>query len=235
MAFIDPLGLDTLGVHELNMKTYKENVDVVRLDEVSVTASKSSGSGGRYYGGDGSGSFSDRFMYGLDEVNQYLPTTHVLNSISYAFTGRDIMGNNMSLGGATLGAVSVLPIGKIGRVAGNTAMKFLPKGMIPNAGGKIVTFTTTEVQTYYRVYSSGANGGAFLTKAVPKSSAFAIEGLALPSTNTASFIQQVTVPAGVTLQRSRALSAFGKRGGLEQFQILNFDSRIIFHPGTPFK
>ena len=117
MAFIDPLGLDTIGVHNLDMSTYKEDVDVVQLNEASVTAYRSSGSGGRNYGGDGSGSFSDRFMYGLDGVNQYLPTTHVLNSISYAFTGRDIMGNNMSLGGATLGAVSVLPVGKVGGAA----------------------------------------------------------------------------------------------------------------------
>jgi len=111
----------------------------------------------------------------------------------------------------------------------------LPQGMVPNAGGNIVSFTTTETSIFYRVYSGNPNGGAFLTKIAPKSSIFAQEGLALPSSNTASFIQRVTVPRGVTLQRSRALGAFGKRGGLEQFQILNFDSKIIFHPGVPLR
>ena len=68
-----------------------------------------------------------------------------------------------------------------------------------------------------------------------KSSAFARQGLALNDDwNTATHIQEVIVPSGVFLQRSRALPAFGKRGGLEQFQILNFDSRIIFKPGVPF-
>ena len=81
----------------------------------------------RNYGGDGSGSTYDRIMYGLDKVNQFLPTTHILNSITYAFTGKDIMGNNMGLGDATLGAVSVLPIAKMGGAAirgvGNIAVK----------------------------------------------------------------------------------------------------------------
>lgn len=112
-------------------------------------------------------------------------------------------------------------------------MKALPQGMVPNAGGKIVSFTTEETSTFYRVYSSNPNGGAFLTKVAPKSSAFAREGLALPSSNTASYIQEVIVPKGVTLQRSRALGAFGMRGGLEQFQILNFEPGIQFLPGVP--
>src|SRR5690606_31701991 len=68
----------------------------------------------RNYGGDGSGSTYDRIMYGLDKVNQFLPTTHILNSITYAFTGKDIMGNNMGLGDDTLGSVSVIAIGKMG-------------------------------------------------------------------------------------------------------------------------
>ena len=129
----------------------------------------------------------------------------------------------------TLGAGTEIKLGV------NGGMRLLSQGMVPNAGGKIVSFTTQETETFFRVYSSNANGGAFLTKVAPKSSAFAREGLALPSTNAASFIQKVTVPSGVDLQRSRALRAFGRRGGLEQFQILNFDSRIIFHSGVPLK
>lgn len=37
MAFFDPLGLDTIGIHKLDMKTYREGVDVVQLDEVSIS------------------------------------------------------------------------------------------------------------------------------------------------------------------------------------------------------
>jgi hypothetical protein len=59
-----------------------------------------------------------------------------------------------------------------------------------------------------------------LTAVKPRSSAWAREALALPEQNTASFIQEVLVPAGTRLQRSRALPAFGRRGGAEQFEIL---------------
>ena len=121
------------------------------------------------------------------------------------------------------------------RQTGKEGAKLLPQGMVPNAGGKIVSYTTEKASTFYRVFSGNPNGGAFLTKAPPKSSAFVRQGLALPSNNAASYVQKVTVPRGVTLQRSRALSAFGKRGGLEQYQILNYDSRIIFHKGMPLK
>jgi RHS repeat-associated protein len=123
------------------------------------------------------------------------------------------------------------------RMGANAAkqLKLLPQGMVPNAGGNIVSFTTLETETYYRVFSSNPNGGAFLTKVAPKSSTFARQGLALPNTNTASFIQEVSVPSGVILQRSRALPAFGRRGGLEQFQILNYDSRIRFNKGVRLK
>ncbi|MBY0273454.1 MAG: hypothetical protein K2X02_08655 [Alphaproteobacteria bacterium] len=49
--------------------------------------------------------------------------------------------------------------------------------------------------------------------------------MALPPSNTATYIQEVHVPAGTRLQRSRALpvSSWGKRGGMEQFQIIEKD------------
>ena len=114
-----------------------------------------------------------------------------------------------------------------------SSVKALPKGMVPNAGGKIISQTTRETSKFYRVYSQNPNGGAFLTKTAPKSSSYAKQGLALPSSNAATHIQEVIVPRGVTLQRSRALPAFGQRGGLEQFQILNFEPGIQFLPGAP--
>lgn len=146
--------------------------------------------------------------------------------------GTGVVGAFRAVGLRTIARQSVTVVDDI---AAKTGTKLLPQGMVPNAGGNIVSFTTKESSTFFRVYSGNPNGGAFLTKVAPKSSAFAREGLALPSSNTASFIQRVTVPSGVTLQRSRTLGAFGRRGGLEQFQILNFDSRIIFHPGVPLR
>jgi len=44
-------------------------------------------------------------------------------------------------------------------------------------------------------------------------------------------IQQVLVPAGTRLQRSRALPAFGRRGGGEQFELLDRIRSGNFGPG----
>jgi hypothetical protein len=104
--------------------------------------------------------------------------------------------------------------------------------VVPNAGGVIRSFTQEADQVYYRVFS-GNQQGAFLTAVPPGSSAFAQEALALPSQNTASFIQQVLVPAGTRLQRSRALPAFGHQGGGEQFQLLDQIPNENFGSGVP--
>ena len=106
-------------------------------------------------------------------------------------------------------------------------LKALSKGVTSNAGGYIRSFTTETTENYFRVYSENASG-AYLTKVAPKSSAFAREGLALPDANKASFIQNVTVPEGVVLQRSRTLPAWGRRGGLEQFEILRPGTQELF-------
>ncbi|WP_422080337.1 DUF6443 domain-containing protein [Ulvibacterium sp.] len=108
-------------------------------------------------------------------------------------------------------------------------------GNVPNAGGKITSFITEQSSSFFRVSDNGGQGG-FLTKTKPSSSQFAQEALALPPGNNASLIQEVTVPAGIQLQRSRALPAFGRRGGGEQFQILNYNDRklIDFGPAKPF-
>ena len=131
LSYIDPLGLDTIGVNSLNMNSYRENIDVVGLDPVRVSAPKgssASATSARNYGGDGSGSMHDKFMQGIDQINQFLPTTHILNSISYAVSGKDFMGNELSFGDALLGSASLIPIGKIagpivrgvGKIASNT-------------------------------------------------------------------------------------------------------------------
>lgn len=147
--------------------------------------------------------------------------------------------------------LTFLPIGKIvkvgaktgGKIAGKFAaavakkletQKLLKAHGTPNAGGTITSFVTKQEEVYYRVYS-GRDSGHFLTKVRPSNSLLAQEGLALPPSNTAQFIQEVIVPAGIRLQRSRALPAFGKRGGMEQFEILEEElAKVIFKKGTPF-
>lgn len=108
-----------------------------------------------------------------------------------------------------------------------------------NAGGTIRSFVTARDQTFFRVSSAEQSSeGGFLTATAPRSSTWAREALALPPENDASFIQEVLVPAGTRLQRSRALPLFGRQGGGEQFQLLqriptsNFGFRRVFGTNT---
>jgi len=113
---------------------------------------------------------------------------------------------------------------------------------VPYAGGYLRSFTLEKDKIFFRVFSGDRNVGGFLTGVKPKNSAFAQEGLSLPRLNTAEFIQEVFVPAGTRLQRSRALpmrtpnSIFpNRRGGLEQFELLDRIAIENFGPGVPFK
>lgn len=102
-----------------------------------------------------------------------------------------------------------------------------PSTIVPNAGGIIRSFVTTQEEIYYRVFSKKQQG-SYLVKKRPANRALAIEG---QGENTGDYIQEVRVPAGVRLQRSRALPAFGHRGGLEQFQLLTNLPPENFGPG----
>ncbi|QTL04428.1 hypothetical protein J5J86_03540 [Aquabacter sp. L1I39] len=105
-------------------------------------------------------------------------------------------------------------------------------GRVPCEAGKIVNFVQPEEQVYYRVYTKNQTG-SFLTAVPPRNAAYAREALALPSENKATYIQEVRVPAGTSLRRSRAKAAFGKRGGGEQFELLNRIPESCFGPGRP--
>lgn len=108
-----------------------------------------------------------------------------------------------------------------------------PQG-VPNTGGFIKSFVTKSGEYYYRVYSGTSEGG-FLTKAPPKSRALAREGLALPPEHKATYIQKVWVPAGTRLQRSRVFPAYDKRGGMEQYFLIDKIPDVNFKQGTLFK
>ena len=117
-------------------------------------------------------------------------------------------------------AVSAVAGEATGAAVAGTETRLLAAGTeVPNAGGVIRSFAQEGDQFYYRVFSSSQQG-RFLTAVPPSSSAFAREALALSPGNQATYIQQVLVPNGTTLQRSRALPAFGARGGAEQFELL---------------
>ncbi len=112
------------------------------------------------------------------------------------------------------------------------------RGTIPSSGGVIRQFEQASDQTYYRVFSGDATTGKWLTAVPPRGSAFAQEGLALPPWNSASMIQEVRVPAGTMLERSRAIPVpeWGRlRGGAEQFQLLDEIPLNSFGPGVPLR
>jgi len=110
-----------------------------------------------------------------------------------------------------------------------------PPSRVPNAGGVIRSFVTEQDEVSFRVFTGDARTGGFLVRARPGARAQAIEGLTLPPGNEAQFIQEVLVPAGTRLQRSRALPAFGRRGGMEQFELLDLIPEESFGPGVPFQ
>ncbi|WP_161487377.1 hypothetical protein [Sulfitobacter sp. HI0076] len=117
--------------------------------------------------------------------------------------------------------------------------KLLPSpqklGHTPYAAGRIRSFVTQKTETYYRVYSGDKTTGGFLTKSRPKSREWAQQALTLPPSNKATKIQKVIVPAGTRLIRSRALGAFGRRGGAEQFLLLDKIPRGNFKNGKEFR
>ncbi|MFN2493475.1 MAG: RHS repeat-associated core domain-containing protein, partial [Pyrinomonadaceae bacterium] len=112
--------------------------------------------------------------------------------------------------------------------------RLLPAGnTVPNAGGSITSFVTTENQIFFRVFSGNNRVGGFLTDAIPTSSAAARQTLSLPSSNRATFVQEVLVPRGTRLQRSTALPAFGGTGGAQQFELLRQIPVGNFGSGVP--
>ena len=112
------------------------------------------------------------------------------------------------------------------------------KTTIPSAGGVIRQFEQPGAKIYYRVFSGDAAAGKWLTAVPPRSSGFAQEALALPPGNSATMIQEVRVPSGTMLERSRAIPVpeWGRfRGGAEQFQLLERLPEANYSPGTPLR
>jgi RHS repeat-associated protein len=115
------------------------------------------------------------------------------------------------------------PLGKIGSVRKSCEVA----NRTPSEAGVVREFVTETDRIFYRVFSGDKNVGGFLTSTKPKSSAYAQEALALPRANTAERIQEVLVPVGTKLRRSRAAPIKAndmfpnRRGGAEQFELLD--------------
>lgn len=105
---------------------------------------------------------------------------------------------------------------------------------VNNASSPITSFVTETDSTFVRVYSDSP-AGSFLADVAPASADDAVRGLALPPSNTADFIQDVTVPAGTRIQSSVAAEAFGQPGGLMQFELLERIPDSSFGPGRPLR
>lgn len=130
--------------------------------------------GGRKYGGDGSGSFSDNAMKVMDAINEYNPIANLWDVAAYAFTGQDRLGNKMSQGQAYLKAAGVVPVGKVGNVAVKTLQltgkartaeqglllgeRFLGKGYSEIAPG---VFRSTDGLRQFRMTNSDLLGRGF--------------------------------------------------------------------------
>lgn len=146
----------------------------------------------------------------------------------------DLLNAGISLGrgdfgGAGLSALAAVPF--LGAAANST--RLLRAGNdVANGGGFVRSFVTGADQTFFRVFSGDATAGRLPTAVPPRSSAFAREALALPPGNKAQFIQEVLVPAGTRLQRSRALPASG-RGGAEPFELIDRIPIGNFGAGVP--
>jgi len=110
-----------------------------------------------------------------------------------------------------------------------------------NEAGFVREFLTETEWKYFRVFSGDKRVGGYLTKMRPKSSAFAQEAFSLPRANRADLIQEVLVPANTRLRRSRAGSINAndvfpnRRGGAEQFELIDRIPTRNFGPGVPFK
>jgi RHS repeat-associated protein len=197
----------------------------------------------------GYGSAQSYQIVGGNVRNLTVSDAQVGSRIAHAAYGLGTVGDmetvlsDASLGWKVAAGVSIaadlagfgqaIPSTKVLRAAKSPAGLLTSGTRTPNAGGVIRSFAQESDQVYYRVFSENAQG-RFLTATPPRSSAWAREALALPEGNQATYLQEVLVPAGTRLQRSRALPAFGRQGGAEQFELLEQIPNGNFGAGSAF-
>ena len=123
--------------------------------------------------------------------------------------------------GAQFGNVGFIATGIV--TALRTTGTYAARTAVPSIGGVVRRFEQEGAKVYYRVFSGEAHVGKWLTALRPKGRSWAEEALALPPGNRANYFQEVRVPHGTLLERSRAVAVplWGRhRGGAEQFKLL---------------
>ena len=127
-----------------------------------------------------------------------------------------------------------------GKVVGKTERPveefFIGTKGVSEWSGPIESYVVKENMIMYRVYGGeSARFGAWLTPVKPDSADSARALLSLPSTNTAVYVSEVVVPAGIRIQVGKAAPAFGQPGGGQQVKLLEGISESCFQPGVPLK
>ena len=133
--------------------------------------------------------------------------------------------------GAQLGNIGYIATGIAAAL--RTTGTYAARTAVPSVGGVVRRFEQEGARIYYRVFSGEAHVGKWLTAMRPKGRSWAEEALALPPGNRASYFQEVLVPHGTLLERSRALPVphWGRlRGGGEQFRLLEAIPTWSFGP-----
>ena len=142
--------------------------------------------------------------------------------------------NSAGQSGAQLGTVGYVVGGFAGTI--RRAASAETRKVLASTGGVVRRFELPEDRVFYRAYSGDATAGAWLTSVRPRSQSWAQEALALPPWNSATHVQEVLVPRGTLLERSRASQVpdWGRlRGGAEQFKLLETIPASSFGPGSP--
>jgi RHS repeat-associated protein len=155
-------------------------------------------------------------------------------------------------GGQSAGTVTQLAVdaaagaagGALGKLAGRFAasyqragpVKALPTPPGPNPWlGSSLSTTAAEDLTMYRVWGGeSARVGPWLTPVRPDSSTAARRALSLPERNAATFVSEVTVPAGARFQIGIAGPAYSQPGGSVQAQLLDEIPDASFGVGVRF-
>lgn len=141
ISLIDPFGLDTIGVNNLDMNTYREDVDVVELEEAQVNSSVSMTSGERMgwrssRGLDPFTNLNGSSDYGaLYDHQRYVNYRHKMNSV-------------WDPQKAVYDVVMFWATGEVGGVVGNFALK----GIRSIVGGLFAKGGTT-VLGHYPAYT----------------------------------------------------------------------------------
>lgn len=186
----------------------------------------------------------------LSMLLDFVPFLGTAKSVQELFLGYDLItGENIPRSIAAAGLIaSFVPV-----PGAKNVVKFISKEIkhlatnkkvVSYMSGHVVSFPLKKETKFYRVYSKDTEG-KFLSKRMPDSRKWAEDSFALnPDLNTAEFVQEVWVPAGVRVQRSTVKdvdwllkdgSIVSRPGGATQYELLEIIPKDSFKPGKVLK